>query len=75
MVYGEEVSMDYIKFVGETMGKIWIMFMDMPSPLEGVTFGYIRLGLILLSVLMSGITLSIAIPGGKEGDEIRNDRT
>ena len=67
--------MEYIKFVGETMGKIWKMFMDMPSPLEGVSLGYIRLGLILLSVLMSGITLSIAIPKRREGDEIKNDRT
>lgn len=67
--------MEYIKFVGETMGKLWVMFMEMPSPLEGVTFGYIRLGLILLSVLMTGIALSIAIPKRKEGDEIRNDRT
>lgn len=75
MVYREEISMEYIRFIGEIMGKIWVMFMDMPSPLEGVTFGYIRLGLILLSVLMTGITLSIAIPGRKEGDDIRNDRT
>lgn len=67
--------MEYIKFIGETMGKLWNMFLNMQSPLEGVTFGYIRLGLILLSVLMSGITLSIAIPGRKEGDDIRNDRT
>lgn len=67
--------MEYIKFVGETMGKLWNMFLNMPSPLEGVTLGHIRLGLILLSVLMTGITLSIAIPKRKEGDEIRNDRT
>ena len=67
--------MEYIRFIGETMGKLWVMFMEMPTPLEGVTFGYIRLGLILLSVLMSGIVLSIAIPKRKEGDEIRNDRT
>jgi hypothetical protein len=67
--------MEYIRFIGETMGKLWVMFMEMPTPLEGVTFGYIRLGLILLSVLMSGIALSIAIPKRKEGDEIRNDRT
>ena len=56
------------------MGK-YGMFMDMPSPLDGVSLGYIRLGLILLSVLMSGIVLSIEIPKRKEGDEIRNDRT
>lgn len=67
--------MEYIKFVGETMGKLWGMFLDMPSPLEGVTFGYIRLGLILLSVLMSGITLSISIPKRREGDDIKHDRT
>lgn len=66
--------MEYIKFIGEIMGKIWGMFMDMPSPLEGVSLGYIRLGLILLSVMMSGIVLSIEIPKRKEGDEIRNDR-
>jgi hypothetical protein len=52
-----------------------MMFMDMPSPLDGVSLGYIRLGLILLSVMMSGLTLSIAIPKRKEGDEISNDRT
>jgi len=67
--------MEYIRFIGEIMGKIWVMFMDMPSPLEGVSLGYIRLGLILLSVLMSGITLSIAIPKRGEGDEIKNGRT
>jgi len=67
--------MEYIKFIGETMGKIWGMFMDMPSPLEGVSWGYIRLGLILLSVMMSGIVLSIEIPKRQEGDEIKNDRT
>ena len=67
--------MEYVKFIGETMGKIWMMFMDMPSPLDGVSLGYIRLGLILLSVMMSGLTLSIAIPKRKEGDEISNDRT
>lgn len=67
--------MEYIKFIGETMGKIWGMLMDMPSPLEGVSLGYIRLGLILLSVMMSGLTLSIAIPKRKEGDEIKNDRS
>lgn len=67
--------MEYIKFIGETMGKIWGMFMDMSSPLEGVSWGYIRLGLILLSVMMSGIVLSIEIPKRKEGDEIRNDRS
>lgn len=67
--------MEYIKFIGKTMGKIWGMFMDMPSPLEGVSLGYIRLGLILLSILMSGIVLSIEIPKRKEGDEIKNDRT
>lgn len=67
--------MEYIKFIGETMGKIWDMFLDIPSPLDGVSLGYIRLGLILLSVLMSGLTLSIAIPKRKEGDEIRNDRS
>ena len=67
--------MEYIKFIGETMGKIWSMFMDMPSPLEGVSLGYIRLGLILLSVMMSGIVLSIEIPKRREGDEIKNDRT
>lgn len=67
--------MEYIKFIGETMGKIWVMFMEMPTPLDGVTLGQIRLGLILLSVMMSGLTLSIAIPKRREGDEIRNDRT
>ena len=67
--------MEYVKFIGETMGKIWDMFMNMPSPFDGVSLGYIRLGLILLSVLMSGITLVIAIPKRREGDEIRNDRT
>ena len=67
--------MEYIKFIGETMGKIWGMFMEMPSPLDGVSLGYIRLGLILLSVMMSGLTLSIAIPKRREGDEIKNDRT
>lgn len=67
--------MEYIKFIGETMGKIWNMFMNMPSPLEGVSLGYIRLGLILLSVIMTGITLTIEIPKRKEGDEIKNDRT
>jgi hypothetical protein len=67
--------MEYIRFIGETMGKLWVMFMEMPSPLEGVSLGYIRLGLILLSLLMSGITLSIAIPKRREGDEIKNDRT
>jgi len=67
--------MEYIKFIGEIMGKIWGMFMNMPSPLEGVSLGYIRLGLILLSVLMSGMVLSIEIPKRREGDEIRNDRT
>ena len=67
--------MEYIKFIGETMGKIWNMFMSMPSPLEGVSLGYIRLGLILLSVMMSGIVLSIEIPKRREGDEIKNDRT
>ena len=67
--------MEYIKFIGEIMGKIWDMFMNMPSPLEGVSLGYIRLGLILLSVLMSGMVLSIEIPKRREGDEIRNDRT
>ena len=67
--------MEYVKFIGEIMGKIWVMFMNMPSPLDGVSLGYIRLGLILLSVMMSGITLSIAIPKRKEGDEIKNDRT
>lgn len=67
--------MEYIKFIGEIMGKIWNMFMNMPSPLEGVSFGYVRLGLILLSVMMSGIVLSIEIPKRREGDEIKNDRT
>jgi hypothetical protein len=67
--------MEYIKFIGETMGKIWGMFMDMRSPLDGVSLGYIRLGLILLSVMMSGLTLSIAIPKRREGDEIKNDRS
>jgi len=67
--------MEYIKFIGETMGKIWDMFMNIPSPLEGVSWGYIRLGLILLSVMMSGIVLSIEIPKRREGDEIRNDRS
>ena len=67
--------MEYIRFIGKIMGDIWVMFMDMPSPLEGVSLGYIRLGLILLSVLVSGITLSIAIPKRREGDEIRNGRT
>lgn len=67
--------MEYIKFIGETMGKIWGMFMEIPSPLDGVSLGYIRLGLILLSVMMSGIVLSIEIPKRREGDEIKNDRT
>lgn len=67
--------MEYVRFIGKIMGDIWVMFMGMPSPLEGVSLGYIRLGLILLSLLMSGITLSIAIPKRREGDEVKNDRT
>lgn len=67
--------MEYIRFIGKIMGDLWVMFMEMPSPLEGVSLGYIRLGLVLLSLLMSGITLSIAIPKRREGDEIKNDRT
>ncbi len=66
--------MEYIIFIGETMGKLWDMFSSTESILPGVSWAGIRLGLILLAVMMSGLVSVIVIPKRQEGDEIKTWR-
>lgn len=66
--------MQYLMFIGETMKKLWNMFASTESILPGVSWAGIRLGLILLAVMMSGLVSVIAIPKRREGDEIKRGR-